>query len=544
VFIPKLIVCLREGYTRKQFLMDVQAGVVVGLVALPLAMAFAIASGLPPERGLFTAIVAGFVISALGGSRVQIGGPTGAFIVIVAGIVAQYGYSGLVIATLMAGILLIIMGLSRLGSLVKFIPYPVITGFTTGIAVVIFSSQVRDILGLSLASVPVDFIEKWRVYGQAIGSFNPYALLMSTGTLLCIALWPKSWRKIPGPIAALLLLSGVSVVFRLPVETVGSRFGGIPHTLPLPVWPEFSWGQIKLLFPAAITIALLGAIESLLSAVVADGMIGGRHKSNAELVAQGVANIVSPLFGGMPATGAIARTATNVNNGGRTPVAGLTHAAILLLILWTAGPLAARVPLAVLSGVLIMVCYHMAEWRSFRFHLSGPTSDRMVLLTTFLLTVFVDLTVAVEVGMVLAAFLFMKNMAELTQVRDLQQEMNGEISEHLRDLSVPSDIAIFSIRGAFFFAAAYKLMEIERSLVKTPRAIVLDMTGVLHMDSSGLHVLDRIRKECGSRRIRLVLAGIHEQPLKVLKQAGQLDVFGAGNLRADLRDALRELKVA
>jgi sulfate permease, SulP family len=544
MFVPKLIVCLREGYSGKQFLADLQAGLVVGLVALPLAMAFAIASGLTPERGLFTAIVAGFLISALGGSRVQIGGPTGAFVVIVAGIVAQHGYAGLTVATLMAGVILIVMGISRLGSLVKFIPYPVTTGFTSGIAMVIFSSQVRDFLGLSLASVPADFVAKWRAYAEVIETTNLRAVAIALGTVACIALWPKRWKKVPGPIVALVGLTAIATVAKLPIETIGSRFGGIPHSLPKPAWPDFSWAQVKLLFPSAMTVALLGAIESLLSAVVADGMIGGKHKSNMELVAQGIANIVSPLFGGIPATGAIARTATNVNNGGRTPVAGMVHTVTLVAILWFASPLAARVPLAVLSGILVMVCYHMSEWRSFRFHLSGPMSDRIVLLITFLLTVFVDLTVAVEAGMIMAAFLFMKNMAELTQVKEIQRDLEDRIGDDLRELKVPSDVAVFSIHGAFFFAAVHKLIEIERAIAKKPRALILDMTDVLHIDSSGLHVLMRLSKECHARSIRLILAGIHAQPLMVLEQADQVEALGLNNIQANLRDALREIHAA
>jgi len=544
VFVPKLIVCMREGYSWKQFRGDLSAGIVVGLVALPLAMAFAIASGLPPERGLYTADVAGFVISALGGSRVQIGGPTGAFVVIVAGIVAVHGYQGLVVATLMAGVILIVMGLSRLGALVKFIPHPVTTGFTSGIAVVIFSSQVKDIFGLRMSQVPADFLQKWHAYFQAFPSWNPYALAITLVTVLCIVLWPKAWRRVPSPIIAMVGVAGLAAFLRWPVETIGSRFGGIPHGLPYPALPHFSWNEMKLLFPSAMTIALLGAIESLLSAVVADGMIGGKHKSNAELVAQGIANLVSPLFGGMPATGAIARTATNVNNGGRTPVAGITHALVLLLILLSAGPLAAKVPLAVLSGILVMVCYHMAEWRSFRFHMSGPASDRWVLLVTFLLTVFVDLTTAVEVGMVLAAFLFMKNMADLTQVKAVRQEMADGNGEHLRESSVPSDVAIFSIHGAFFFAAVHKLMEVERIIAQAPRALVIDMSDVVHMDSSGLHVLARIRKDCASRGIRLLLAGIRAQPLHVLEQADQIEVFGQENITENVKAALRTLLAA
>ena len=544
MFIPKLIVCLREGYSWKQFQSDLAAGIVVGLVALPLAMAFAIASGLPPERGLYTAVVAGFLISALGGSRVQIGGPTGAFVVIVSGIVANFGYEGLVVATMMAGVILILMGLSRLGALVKFIPYPVTTGFTSGIAVVIFSSQVKDFLGLRMGSVPADFIEKWRAYFQSFSTFNLGALGLAAGTVALIALWPKSWRKVPAPIVAMVAMTLAAVIGKWPVETIGSRFGGIPHGLPHFSWPALSWTQMKLLLPSAITVAMLGSIESLLSAVVSDGMIGGKHKSNAELIAQGVANLASPLFGGIPATGAIARTATNVNAGGRTPVAGIVHAIVLLTILLAAGPLASRIPLAVLSGILVMVCYHMAEWRSFQFHMSGPMSDRLVLLATFFLTVFVDLTVAVEVGLVLAAFLFMKNMAELTQVKEIRDDLTDSTGEHVRELSIPADVAIFSIHGAFFFAAVHKLMEIERILTKEPRALVIEMTGVLHMDSSGLHVLDRIKKECNSRKIRLVLAGIHAQPLMVLQGADHLEFFGEQNFAPNLKSALALLKAA
>ena len=374
-----------------------------GLVALPLAMAFAIASGLPPERGLYTAVVAGFLISALGSSRVQIGGPTGAFVVIVAGIVATYGYSGLVVATLMAGVILLVMGFSRLGTLVRFIPHPVITGFTSGIAVVIFSSQIKDIFGLQMGSVPADFLQKWHAYGQASSTWNHAAALVTLATVVCIALWPKAWRRAPSPIVAMVMMTGAAFFFHIPVETIGSRFGGIPHGLPWPVIPSISWTEMKVLFPSALTIAVLGAIESLLSAVVADKMLGSHHKSNIELVSQGVANLVSPLFGGIPATCAIARTATNVNNGGRTPVAGMTHAIVLLLILLSAGPLAAHIPLSVLSGILIVVCYHMSEWRSFRSQMSGPISGRWVLMTTFLLTVFANLTVAVGAGIILDA---------------------------------------------------------------------------------------------------------------------------------------------
>ncbi|MCG3204658.1 MAG: C4-dicarboxylic acid transporter DauA [Elusimicrobia bacterium] len=541
IFIPKLFFSLRD-YSSKQFRSDLSAGVVVGLVALPLGMAFAIASGLPPERGLYTAIVAGFLISLLGGSRVQIGGPTGAFVVIVGGVAAQHGYEGLAIATLMAGCILFLMGLGRLGTLIKFIPVPVITGFTSGIAVIIFSGQIKDFLGLQMDSVPLDFIEKWRAYGDAIGSLNGAAFLIGLSTTLLIFFWPKKWQRFPASIVALVLATLVVEVFRLPVETIHSRFGDVPHGLPFPEWPSVSWEKVKLLFPSALTIAALGAIESLLSAVVADGMIGSRHRSNQELLAQGIANITTPFFGGFAATGAIARTATNVKNGARTPIAGITHAIVLLIILLVAGPLASLVPLAALTGVLIVVSYHMSEWRSFRFLLSGTGSDKLVLLATFFLTVFVDLVVAVEVGMVLAAFLFMKNMAELTEVKAFTKEMAPEGGEDLvQDFTAPPGVEVFSIRGAFFFAAVHKMMEVDRIVAKTPHALVLDMGDVIHMDMSGLHVLERLHQQCRARKIRFILSGLHSQPYQTILKANKVDMFGKEHIKRDLKTALRDL---
>jgi SulP family sulfate permease len=461
----------------------------------------------------------------------------------VGGIVAKYGYDGLVTATLMAGVILIAMGIGRLGKLVKFIPYPVITGFTSGIAVIIFSSQIKDFLGLQMASVPVDFLAKWKAYAQALPTLNPAAALIGILTAFLIFIWPKSWQKIPGSIVAIVLATVVAQALHLPVESIRSRFGGIPHGLPHPSFPHFSFAQMKLLFPSALTVAALGAIESLLSAVVADGMIGGRHRSNQELLAQGIANIASPLFGGIPATGAIARTATNVKNGGRTPVAGMVHAITLLLVLLTAGPLADLIPLAALTGVLIVVSYHMSEWHSFRFLLSGPGSDKIVLLATFLLTVFVDLVVAVEVGMVLAAFLFMKNMAELTEVRAVSKEIDNEEGENgTRRLRVPHGVEIFSIHGAFFFAAVHKLMEVNRIMAKAPKVLILDMQEVTHIDASGLHVLEQIHKECRGREIRFVLSGIRAQPHRALHQAGKIRLFEEKNIKPSLRAALTDLQ--
>ena len=543
MFIPKLIVCLREGYSWKHFRTDLGAGAVVGLVALPLAMAFAIASGLPPERGLYTAVVAGFIISALGGSRVQIGGPTGAFVVIVAGIVAAHGYQGLVLATIMAGFILILMGITQLGSMIRFIPYPVTTGFTSGIAVVIFSTQVRDFFGLHMTSIPADFFPKWKAYAGAFSTLTPAALAIALFTVLLISLWPKSWEKVPRSLVALILTSLAAYLLKLPVETIGSRFGEIPHRLPTPALPAWSWAQIKPLFPSATTIAILAAIESLLSAVVADGMIGTRHKSNMELVAQGVANIVSPLFGGIPATGAIARTATNIRAGGRSPIAGIVHALVLLLILVVAGPLASHIPLAALAGILAIVSYNMSEWRSFKFILTGPRSDIVVLLTTFFLTIFVDLTVAVEVGMVLAALLFMRNMAELTQVKAIGNDdpTNGD---HLRNLVIPKDVMVFSVEGTFFFGAAQKIMEVGRIVAQKPRALILDMSDVLHLDATGLHVLQKINKECLKHSTRFMIAGLHTQPLAIALQSGFGDTLGQSNLHGNLQSALQDLCAA
>jgi len=536
LYVPKSIVCLRD-YSWEKFRSDALAGVIVGLVALPLSMAFAIAAGLPPSTGLVTAVVAGFLASALGGSRVSISGPTGAFVIILAGIVHQYGYRGLAVATLMAGIFLVAMGFLQLGSVVKFIPFPVTTGFTSGIAVVIFSTQVRDLLGLQMQSVPSEFVEKWEAYIGALPTFSPYALGLSVGTLLVLVLWPKTWR-VPGPVVVLVGGTLLAYLMQWPVETVESRFGPVPSGIPMPSFEGASWAEIRGLFPAALTIAFLAAIESLLCAVVSDGMIGGRHKSNLELIAQGAANIASPFFGGIPATGAIARTATNVKNGGRTPVAGMVHAAVLLVILLVAAPLAGRVPLAVLGGILVLVAYNMSEWRSFRFIHTGPRSDIIVLWATFLLTVFVDLTVAVGAGMGMAMALFMRKMAELTQVRALHHERD----EALFNGDIPKDVEVYAIAGSFFFGAASKVMEIDRQLSKKPRALILEMRGVLHMDATGMNVVRSIHRQCKAKGIRVIIAGIHAQPMVVMQQSGAYEVMGEENFVGDLKDALKALE--
>ncbi len=541
-FIPKSIVCL-QNYSWPQLKADIGSGVVVGLVALPLAMAFAIASGVEPERGLFTAVVAGFIISALGGSRVQIGGPTGAFIVVISGIVSKFGYQGLAVATMMAGVLLIILGLCQLGSMVKFIPYPVTTGFTSGIAVIIFSGQIKDFLGLNMGPVPTEFFDKWVAYYRSLNTLNPWALGLAVFTIACVAYWPKSWRKIPGSIVALIVAGWAVHRFQLPVETIQSRFGSVPNRIPVPSFPSLNWDILRQLSPAALTIALLAAVESLLSAVVADGMIRGRHKSNMELVAQGIANIASPIFGGIAATGAIARTATNVKNGGRTPVAGMVHSLVLLMVLWTASGWAGKIPMACLAGILVVVSYHMSEWRSFRSLMAAPRSDISVLLVTFSLTVLIDLTVAVEVGMVLAAFLFMRRITELTSVRALAQgikdSQNGEDLPE-SDVKVPQGVEVYSIAGSFSFGAANKLLEIDRITSKNPRGLILDLSRVIYMDATGLHVLRQMRGDCVWSGIRLIIAGIHAQPLSVIAKAGKLKEFGQENIKARLSDALKE----
>jgi sulfate permease, SulP family len=550
VFVPKSLVCLREGYTRESLLRDLVSGLVVGIVALPLALAFAIASGVPPERGLYTAIVAGFLISALGGSRVQIGGPTGAFVVIVYGIVAKYGYEGLVICTVIAGVILIALGLARMGGLIKFIPYPVVTGFTAGIAVIIFSSQVKDFLGLKMGAVPPEFLDKWLAYARHIGTVDWTTVSIALGTLLVLLVWPKFSRTIPAPFVAMVLATVAVALFELPVETIGSRFGGVPSTLPRPHWPDIPWENIRELISPSITVALLAAIESLLSAVVADGMIGTRHKSNMELVAQGVANIASPIFGGIPATGAIARTATNVRSGGRTPVAGMMHAVTLLLILVFAGQWAAKVPLAALAAILVVVSYHMSEWRAFAGLLRAPKSDIFVLIVTFALTVFIDLTVAVQAGVVAAALLFMKRMAEVTSIEGVTTELrDGDVIENPDEITsvrrrkrmvggreIPKGVEVYAVNGPFFFGAADKLGAVMSEIARPPKVLILRMAHVPAIDATGIHALEQMARKCRAQGTKLILSEVRAEPLATLERAEALDLFDG--LADTLDDAL------
>ena len=541
MFRPKLFDTLKN-YNKKQFTNDVLAGIIVGIVALPLAIAFGIASGVTPEKGLITAVVAGFIISALGGSRVQIGGPTGAFIVIVYGIVQTYGVDGLIIATFMAGIMLIILGIARAGAVIKFIPHPLIIGFTSGIALIIFSSQVKDFLGLNMGNVPADFIEKWRAYFLHAGSINWYALLIACVTVLIIILWPKVTQKIPGSLIAILVTTVAVQFLNLPVETIGSRFGIISSSIPAPKIPHVDFATFKHLVAPAFTIAMLCAIESLLSAVVADGMISGNHRSNMELIAQGTANIFSSIFGGIPATGAIARTATNVKNGGRTPVAGIVHAVTLLLILLILGKWASYIPIANLAGILIIVAYNMSEWRNFRSVLKGPKGDVAVLLITFFLTVLIDLTVAIEIGMVLAVFLFMRNMIKFSDVSILTQEIGDkEFGYDLVDgeYTIPKHVEVFEITGPLFFGAAYKFKDAMKYIGQHPRVLIIRMRHVPIIDATGIQVLKEVIHESLKHHTKIILSELgSEQVKKELQDSRLLFALGKANILPTFEKAL------
>jgi len=538
-FRPRLPETLKN-YTSKDLTADLVAGVTVGIVALPLAMAFAIASGVKPEAGIFTAVIAGFIISALGGTKVSIGGPTGAFIVILLGIGTKYGFDNLVICTILAGGLLLTMGFARMGTMIKYIPYPVTMGFTCGIAVLIFSTQIKDFLGLRVDKVPSEFIGKMRVLGENIGSIQWPTFALAAASLALILFWPKKWqRRVPGSIAALFLGTLAVALWNLPVETIGSRFGGIPQGLPKPHIPEFSWDNIQHLFQPAMTIALLAAIESLLCAVVADGMIDDRHDANQELIAQGLANIVSPLFGGIAATGAIARTATNVKSGARTPVAGIVHALTLLLILLVAAPLAKFVPLATLSAVLVNVAFHMGEWHNFARLRKWPGCDSAVFLSAFSLTVVVDLTVAVEIGMVLAAVLFIKRSSETTQIIAVDESTETEGSHHsLVGKEVPKGVMVFRMMGALFFGAVDKLESVLKRLSQEPEVLILRMRKVVAMDATGLNALEDLYEKLRKRGKHLVLSAPHTNPMMVMERAGFIDRLGRENVCPHIDAAL------
>lgn len=537
-FKPKLISALRN-YTKQTFVSDLMAGIIVGIVALPLAIAFGIASGVSPEKGIITAIVAGFTISVLGGSKVQIGGPTGAFIVIVAGIIGQYGIQGLTIATLMAGVFLIGFGLLRLGTIIKYIPYPIIVGFTSGIAVTIFTTQVKDLLGMQIDHVPSDFIEKWCVYARHLTTIDPWSAAVGIASVGIIAITPKLSKRIPGSLIAIIVMTVAVLLLKqyagvTSIETIGDRFS-ISSTLPDAVVPDLTWDTVKSLVAPAMTIAVLGAIESLLSATVADGVIGDHHNSNTELIGQGVANIVSPIFGGIPATGAIARTMTNINNGGRSPIAGIIHAVVLLLIFLFLMPLAKYIPMACLAGVLVVVSYGMSGWRSFTALLRNPKSEVTVLMLTFLLTIIFDLTIAIEVGIVCACLLFMKRMSETTDVKavyneiDLNEDADMERG-NLEHLTIPKGVEVYEINGPYFFGAGNKFEDLMGRYGNRPKVRIIRMRKVPFIDSTGVHNLENMCLMSQREGITIVLSGVNEKVEAVLSRNGFHKLLGDENI--------------
>ena len=544
---PKLFDTLRN-YTKTDFMTDLMAGIIVGIVALPLAIAFGIASGVSPEKGIITAIVAGFIISFLGGSKVQIGGPTGAFIVIIYGIIQQYGIEGLMVATMMAGVLLIILGIFKLGTIIKFIPYPIVVGFTSGIAVTIFTTQIADIFGLQFGDekVPGDFIGKWILYFHHFDSINWWNALVSVVSIVIIALTPKFSKKIPGSLVAIILVTVAVWLMKMYggitcIDTIGDRFS-IQAQLPDANVPTLDWEAIKNLFPIAITIAVLGAIESLLSATVADGMIGDRHDSNTELVAQGIANVVSPIFGGIPATGAIARTMTNINNGGKTPVAGIVHAVVLLLILIFLMPLAKFIPMACLAGVLVVVSYNMSGWRVFKGLLKNPKSDVTVLLITFFLTVIFDLTVAIEVGLVIACVSFMKRVMETTQISVITDEIDpnkeSDLEVHEEHLVIPEGVEVYEINGPYFFGIATKFEDIMARFGDRPQIRIIRMRKVPFIDSTGIHNLTTLCEMSQKENIHIILSGVNPQVHATLEKSGFYTLLGKENICSNINEAL------
>jgi SulP family sulfate permease len=537
-WLPRSIECLRS-YTLPRFTHDIIAGITVGLVALPLAMAFAIASGVTPQAGLYTAVVAGFLISALGGSRTQIGGPTGAFVVIVAGIVARFGVAGLALVGIMAGVMLLIMGFTGLGSAVKYIPRPVTIGFTNGIALLIASTQIKDFLGLTTPPVPSEFIPRIRLLIEHIATIHWQTVAVASASLAIILLWPRVTRRFPGTIIALLAATLATPLLHLPIETIGTKFGGIPQGLPHLTLPHFQAAHIVPLLPSAFTVALLAAVESLLSAVVADGMSGDRHNSNVELVAQGFANIASPLFGGIPATGAIARTATNIRSGAQTPVAGMTHAITLLIVLLVAAPLARFVPLATLAAVLFVVAYNMGEWREIRTILRLSKTDIAVWLTTFSLTVFADLTVAVGVGMALAALLYIYRIAETTTVAPVTREYLRDGQPHvLQGKDIPANVTILRIHGPFLFGTTEKLTEATKDIRSFCPVVIIRLRNMTALDATGLHALEQFAERLHKSGKTLLLCGARDQPARLLAGSEFIDHVGRENILPHVEAAL------
>ena len=549
-FQPKLFSCLK-GYNKSTFMADLMAGIIVGIVALPLAIAFGIASGVTPEKGIITAIIAGLLISVFGGSKVQIGGPTGAFIVIVFGIIADYGMNGLIIATFMAGIFLILMGVLRVGTIIKYIPYPIIVGFTSGIALTIFTTQIKDLFGMQIADVPADFVSKWIVYFQHFNTMNIWPLLIGLGSILIIVYTPKISKKLPGSLLAIIIMTVVALLLKnyagvTTIETIGDRFTINPN-MPTPEVPKITWEVFTKLMSPALVIAMLGAIESLLSAAVADGVIGDKHDSNQELVGQGIANMACSLFGGIPATGAIARTMTNINNGGRTPIAGIIHALVLLLIYFFLMPLAKYIPMSCLAGILVVVSYNMSEWRSFKAILKNPKSDITVLLVTFFLTVIFDLTVAIEVGILIACLLFMRRMSEVTKVsvetEEIDLNADSDLPYNNEHLIIPDRVEVYEINGPYFFGIANRFEEVMNEQGKHPAVRIIRMRKVPFIDSTGVHNLTNLCKKCLKKDVKIVLSGVNPKVMEVLTKAGFDDLIGKDNICSHITIALERAKV-
>lgn len=543
-FIPKSITCFQEKYTFSNFRKDVLAGLTVGIIAFPFAVAAAIGANIPPERGLFTAIIAGFLISALGGSRVQIGGPTSTFIVILYGILIHHGFDSMVIATLMAGVILIIFGFAGLGTYIKYMPYPVVTGLTTGIAVIIFSGQIRDFFGLSMGLAPGNFVDKWTSYFNHFSSWDPKTLGVGIGTLGIILYFRRYRPQFPGAIIALCLATFVTWLFNIDVETIGSRYGDLPRTLPGPSLPKISFEQVIILIPDALTIALLAGIESLLAAVVSEGMTGWRHQSNCELVAQGLANIGSVIFGGLPASGSLARTAANVKCGATTPIAGMVHSLTLFLFMFAFAPLASQIPLASLAAVLIMIAWGMSEIHHFLHLFTAPKRDIIVLLTVFLLTVLVNITAALQVGMILAAFLFMKQMSDLSdaissaEILDDQTPQLGRDPDTLNRNEIPPGVEVYEINGPFFFGVADRLKNLLNELERPPKIFILRMRKVPTIDASGMHALEEFYLECDRQGTILLLAGVKKNPLKDIKRYHLDEMIAEDHIFSHINPAL------
>ncbi len=533
IFYPKLLSIIRAGISRDQIARDILSGTIVAVVALPLAIAFAIASGVSPEKGLITAIVAGFIISLLGGSRVQIGGPTGAFIVVVVGIIEEYGFEGMLISTMLAGVVLVVFGVLKLGNLLKYIPQPMVVGFTSGIALIIFTTQVKDFLGISATNIPSEFIGKWGFYIQNITNFNYHSIIIAGISILVVVFSKRLIPIIPGSLLAILLSTFYVLLFKIPVDTIGSVFGEIPKAIHLNV-PTFQFHELVNYISPAITIALLGGIESLLSATVSDGMISGNHRSNTELIAQGIANIVTPFFGGIPATGAIARTATNVKNGGRTPISGIVHAIGLLLIMVLFGKWAKLIPMPCLAGILIVVAYNMSEWRSFISIFKNSRFDIIILLSTFFLTVFYDLTIAIELGVVLSAILFMKRMAD--NGISVEEQIDSDLIGDYKD--IPAQIAIYEISGPFFFATAKRYAEAITELGAKSELIIIRMRHVPFVDSTGCSNLKVVISMLRSKNTKIILSGVNKDVLKELKYNSIVDLVGKENIKADFKEAI------